>query len=840
MLGQDSKTIEKWFKENIQDRVTITGYRRLGYHNHRVSGDREAFNLTTAYGQGDQQFTDIGSVYVSGRNVLGLLNFDFNIQDDRFQDPQGQKFSVDARRGPWSVKWGDIQGSLLNTNQFAQYRKTVRGTSLGYKAGGFEARVLHTEVRGEPRTVSIQGNNSSGPYFLQSSQIVRGSESIQVDGEDQSFGTDYTIDYDLGSINFLNRQTLEGRIIPPTSTIVATYETFGFTGSRGTLMGGGVSYDMGSAGKVGVTMLSQRQGGDGRLSTRLEKFQGFGPAGTPYTLQFEPLTTSPIVIRLDGVLQTEFVDYTIDPDNAAIFYFTRFVPSTSTIDVLYTPKPTNTVNGDRETVGIDYQLPIRMKDGGGSLQISSATGSLKNTPTPQSGTANAASLRMKQGKAEVNASFRDIPQGYTSVETVGFNRNERASNLRMSYKLSSSDTLSSTYRNSRIAARSVDASGTATTIPSRFTSASLSWSRLPLGGGLPFNLSHTRTMSSRLGDETQIDTTTLGSSWQKGRLTARANLSHQDARGDFRLADGTQAGSLSLDGLELQTTYRASNAWQLSASTSLNQVRAAGETGSGRDLQLGVTHRGGDKFDANLVFTDSDAGSVSTISGLNSGYGFGYDGNGFSGGALGDPLRGVSSFRRLSLNSNYRPTDRLSFGAGFTYYRTEGSVSSNSETRSFLIGADYTAGRDLRVSGTLSLDNTDYIQSGFRSEATSFSLAFDGDPAGRLRYSGVFSGLLTGGSQFAQDAYNADLSMGYFLADRQNLSLIFRTGQTRGFRPQDEQELSLIYQYQIWRSLAINVGYKWRDISSLDPAITSGAFTSSGFDIELAFNFGRN
>lgn len=828
----------KWFETNISDRVSITGYRRLGYHLHTVSGDREAFNLSTYYGLGEQRFTDIGSMYVSGRNVLGVINFDFTIQDDRFQDPQGNKFSVDYDRGNWKVNLGDIRGSLLNTNRFARFDKTLRGASVLYKSGGLQAKVIQSEVRGEPRTISLPGANSSGPYFLQGSQIIQGTETITIDGVQQEFGTDYTIDYDLGAITFINRATLEGKIIPPTSTIVATYETFGFSGTKGTLMGGGVSYDMGRGGQVGISAMRQVTGGGSRLSTRLESLQGFGPPGIGYPLQFEPLLTQPIVVRVDGVIQVRGVDWDLDPDNPALFYINRFVPSTSTVDVLYTPKPSSTVNGDRETIGVDYRLPLGKEGEKGFVALSQATGRLYNTASPSQGTARSAELILRDKTLEFGASYRDVPEDYVSIETVGFNRNERAHDFRLTYRPGQKYTYALLYGNNAVTNRQVNSTGATESLPSRFTNASASVSFTPFAGGSPWSLSHTRTQSRiATGGQTTLDTTAFTTSKNVGRLSTSLDLTNQYARGPITVNGATSSQKLTIQGLNLRARYTAGPAWAFNASTGLNRINVAGETGTGRDLQFGASFRPNDQFSSNVLYTDSEAGKLSEI-GFSSGYGFGYDGNSFSGGVGSDKLRGTADFRRLSLNSNWRPNDRLTLGAGANFYRTKGTVSSNSETSSYLLGVDYDLGQNTRLSSTLSWDKTRYITNNFSSDANTISFALDGSPAGRFSYGLSGNFLFTSGSDFAQDSNFFDLSMHYYLGGRHGLSMLYTSGSISGYLPQITKELTLTYKYQIWRSLAFNVHYRMRDIANRDANLTSGAYTSRGFDFELAFNFG--
>jgi hypothetical protein len=833
----DESWIEKWYQKEIASRVTMNGFRRLGWHSHRVTGDQEAFNLTTTYGMGGQRFTDVGSVYIAGRQVLGVLNFNFSLQDSRFDDPQSKRFTIDVKRGDWAVQLGDIQGRLLNTNRLAHFSKTLRGSSVGYESGGFKIKAMSTEVRGEPRTISLNGTNSPGPYFLQSSQVVRGSETVEIDGVRQSFGSDYTIDYDLGAISFINRRTLEGRIVPPTSTILVTYEVFGFSGSRGRLLAAGTTYDMGSAGRLGVTVMRQTTGSTSQLSTKLDRFQGFGPASTPYFLSFEPLLTEPIVIRADGVLQVAGIDYVFDLDNPSIFYFNRYMPSTSTIDVLYTPKPTTTVNGDREVLGFDYRLPLGKQN---SLTVYSAEGRLFNSPTPSTGTAKGADLRYQYKKLQFNGSFRDVPEGYVSIETTGFNRNEKAHDLRLRYEPSKRHTFEVSHRNTVALQRSTAGDGGAVITPLRFTKANASYTLVPTAGGIPLTLTQSRTASRRpLGGETTIDTTSLRTSKSWGRLSTTLEASHQTADAPAIDPQDLTRQRLNLDTLALRSSYSIGQDWGMSLSTSFSKIKTSEDDGFGRDVQFGLTYSPSEKLSGNLSYIDSDAGDVSSLDGFSSGYGYGFNGNGYSGGAGTDPLRGTASFKRVSVNANYDPSDVLSLGLGTSLYRSKGTVSSNSEISSVYLTSRWDLGTALSFDSSISYDKTNYIDSAFKSNATSINVSLDGAPSRKFSYRAGASWLLTGGnSDFRQDSGAFDLQASYRLTDRHSLSALLMKGSINGYLPQDITEASLTYQYRIWRGLAVNLSYRHRDIISRDQTVSSGAFTSNGFDLELAFNFG--
>lgn len=541
---------------------------------------------------------------------------------------------------------------------------------------------------------------------------------------------------------------------------------------------------------------------------------------------------------MDGVLQLEGADYTIDQQNRSIFFFTRFMPSTSNIDVLYTPRPTSTVNGDRQVWGLDYRVPLGSS---GEIGVYQATGRLSNTPTPSNGTARGIDGRWRHGRLEVSGSLRDVPSSYIGIETTGFNRNEKAGQFRAEYQAARGLRTTFQHQNNAISQLQTGAGGRTTVVPTRFTLTTLSAAFTPAGTqGGSWELSHSRTANRAAGGQTQIDSTTLGTSRTYGKLQARLDLASQLAAFPKPGQPDTRT-RLQRQGLDLRLSYAAGKSLSANGSASLSRLAVGGESSLGRDFQLGIGWRPAERLNAAISFTDSDPGSIGRVDGLTSGFGLGYDGNGFSSGAGGSFVSGVSRQQRVTLNGNWRPTDTLSFGFGGSRSRTQGGVSSNTETISLLGGMDWDPVDWLRVNGTLSLNRTRYLEQDLRSSSTTASFSLDGAPPGRLSFSLGGSVLVTGGgSEFAQDILQLDATVSWLVARRHALSLGFSDSRTTGYLPQSNRSTSLTYRYQIWRALALNVSYRWRDVVNRGTiGSTSGAYQSRGFDIELAFNFGR-
>lgn len=822
----------KWFDQQIANRITISGWRRLGYHNRTVTGDKLSYDLTEYSGQGLKSFTDLGQIRVNGTKVLGALNFDLNIQDSRFTDPQANRVSLDVQRGPWTVNLGDIRGSLASENRFARFEKSLTGAQVNYKSKGLQVRAVASEVRGQPRTVTVQGNNSAGPYYLQSSQIVRGSETIVVDGTQLKFGQDYVMDYELGSVSFINRLTLEGRIIPPTSTILATYEVFGFNGTKGRVEGANVTYDMGKAGRLGVTGMRQVQGVTSRDSTYQEQFLGPLRSGSQISLRNTPENLNAVIVIIGSTTQHRGIDYEFNTVNPSLITIFRPVPDGVIMTIFYTPKSVNTVQGDRSVIGLNYSLPIGR---GGSITYSQALGKLTNSATPSSGTARGLDLRLKTGHAEITGSIRDVPTGFVSIETVGFSRNEKAQDLGIHFTPSERFNYGLDYRNSDIS--SVSSNNQVSR--SKYSYANAFVNLTPRKSGRPWNLSQSHSSSSSVSGGSTVDTTSFGTSGDRGRMNWKLDLSNQFANGLVTLDNKQERKKFTLQTLGYRMGYRASDAWNFDLNSSVSRIQLGSTSSFGRDLLFGFTFKPADKFFVKGQVADSDAGQLATL-GFFGGDGFGYDGNGFSSGAGASTFTTATNARTALLSTNYAPNDKLNFTANLNYYKSSGGVSSNTESTSYGLGANWQVGWDTNLDFLVDTSTTSFIGSSLKSTATTLSFFGDTSPRGNFSARGGVNLLLTAGdSDLNQNSLGYQLELNYRLAKRHNLSFSIDNGSISGYQPQISRNIALTYQYQIWKSLALNVGYRIIDVMNRDPNVQTGQYGSRGFDFELEFNFGR-
>lgn len=820
-----------WLKKNLVDKISITGKRTLGYHSHSVDGDRETFDTLTYGGYGDQKFTDLGVITITGRGVLGILNFEATLDPSKYADPQTQRYTFEYRKKDYFLSYGDIQGSGLNTNRFASFNKTLRGAMAGYDHGRFRFKAVTSESRGSARTVSFQGNNSSGPYYLQVSQIVRGSEEVRVDGVTQVLMQDYVINYEVGTITFVNKA------ITPTSTIVVSFEALGFNANAGRILASGVAYNMGRYGEVGMTWMQQKTANGGGLSTREELAQGAGAASTPYFLQFQPLQSKPIIVRLDGVLQIEGVDYHFDANNPTIYFFNKFVPLSSTISVVYTPAPTQTVDGDRQVIGFDYRLPLGKDGKRGYLKYSQATGELDSDVNPLKGTAKGFEGRYDLGKIQLSGSVRDVPREYVNIETRGFNRNEKASDMGLTYR-DGAYYFDTRLQNSLVSIRQTNLDGDIFFRNARSTAWRNSANYTPKKG-LPVTLSYTSSHTRNQGQESELDSIFLSSLKNFGKLRTSFGIQHQTGRAPFTSGSSTEIRDFQLTGLKFDANYNAGKGLQLAARTGFSNIDDGKDTGRGEDFALSADYRPNNRLRVTLSNTTSDSGALAALGGFLNGDGLGYDGNGFSGGVNSIGGIGASSATKIrvwNLQTRYAISDRYSMNFDAVSSLAKGGVSSNSETQAIQARFDADLGKGHFFGIGFTNSATKFSGSSIRSKATTFDLGINGTP-GRFSYDFGFNALLSGGnSTFRQNSTSIGGSVNYFAGRRNYFTFDFGTGRSTGEFGQNDDYFTLAHQYQIWHNVALRTSYTWRKVANIEGG-SAGAYRSRGFDIELTFTF---
>ena len=279
----------------------------------------------------------------------------------------------------------------------------------------------------------------------------------------------------------------------------------------------------------------------------------------------------------------------------------------------------------------------------------------------------------------------------------------------------------------------------------------------------------------------------------------------------------------------------------LSTRASVSQTAARGKTGTGTDVTLNANYRPNERLTFNTGVTQSNSGQLASLGSFANGSGYGYGGNGFSGGNVDSSFTGVggNDVRQYQISSTYLANDRLNLDGHWFDTTTEGVASSNSNTRSYGLGFNWDLGQFHLISLNLDKSATRFLgTAASRSDSTILSASFTGSPKGRWSYRMGFSGSLSGGNTtYDQDTSLYESSLTYRITARQRGTVAFYNSRTTGYYGQSDNSLSFLYNYQIYRNIGLLGSYRTRRVSNLDPSLTTGSYRSAGFDLELSFDF---
>lgn len=820
-----------WIASQVFQRIELSGRRSIGLHFYKISGDREAQRYSNLYGNGNSRFTDFGSISVVGREVLGLFNFNATINDNRFTDPDTRNFSLNYRKKGFQFNAGTIQGSLLNTNMFSGFSRFLTGVNTGVTHGNLSFMALVSQARGTTQTVSFQGNNSTGPYYLNSSRVVSDSVQVRIDGLPQSLGTDYTVDRWTGTINFF-------RPISPASAIVVSYEALSDNGAGGSILGSGLAYDMGRAGKFGLSALEQRQAGNNGNGTITDKFAG-RPAIFPYTLSFTPLAGTTIIVHVDSQTLVRGLDFFVNVANPREVTLARDVLDSQTVFITYIAPSSSSVNGNRRVVGVDYTLPLGKRGASGSLSVSEAVGGFTNGGSK--GTARGAELNYTSRGLKTVISVRDVPDTFTGVESGGFNRNERAYDALIEFKRRSW-TYGLSSGNSLIASRLLSSTGEVSYLHGRYVQER-AFANLTQSHDSSWTIEQVRS-ATRYGTspKSRTGTTSISNTRSLGRLTAKFSLEREDAMAPNSVGGTSTMSHFLLNTARTGLDYSLKSGWALGAHAALSSIQTDGKKSAGHDIRLVSSYETGKRFTFSSTYALSNSGALSSLTGFQNGAGLGYGGNGFNGanattGTFGTNYNaGTTNLRLWNTHAAYLLSPRASVLADFTSSSTAGSLTTNSSGTNLSLDLNLDLGRSTSLWAGFNRSSNAFIGTQLASKATSLNFRLSGSPKGLWSYDLFTSMLLSNGSTIAQNSYHFDASLNYRLSKVAGIGASFSNGRTLNFRPQQDSQFAVFFRRRIYGDVNLLTTYRFHNVANLVPN-ASGAYRSHGLDIELELGF---
>ncbi len=852
---------EDWERE-FRSSVTISGRKSLGFHLHEIEGDALSFRDQNYFGQGGQRFTDNTDLTIRVNKFLGFLTLDWRWTNSRFRNPYDARITYTYETPDFTVEWGDITASLGGQNQLVSFNRTLKGITGSARWGRNSLRYIQSETKAGARTITIQGNDSPGPYYLQGSQIVDGSERVQVDGIEKRRGEDYTIDYFAGIIRFR-----DGLIIPRTSTIIVTYETYAFNSAPSRLEGFRWETNLGQGYNLGVSMLSQKATVRTGLRRRTEQFYGRGAPSVPYDLEFVPLVdaNNPIIITVAGVPQQPTVDYYFDEVLPYRFYFTRFIPQNLIVQVEYTPRPDpgSTIGGDREVMGMDLTIPLGKV---GGLTWNYGRSRAQSLGSNLEANAHIVVGKFNFGNLTLDTTWRDIPAEFIGIESVGFRRNERGHQTSLFYRINPISQLQVNLAQSRVA--SLTSSGIG--FGANFTDTSIqsyAYSYSPSNGfniNLNRSVSQTRSGNSR-SDQTR-DSATLSRSWKQLNLLFGYDRSEANAI-------GTQGQTrYRIQSFRSQVDWTINTRLSLRATASTSEIRQNQTEGNSsvppntraRDYSLSVNWRPLDTLSVSYRLTDTDSGTLGAsgfemrsrqigsplpTGGFTNPWGVGFNGNGFSSGAplfSGYTYYGVRG-KGQELSIQWNPLQNLSFDVQWSVQRSAGDFQTNSEQKSLAVGVSYVPYNWLALSASWANQEVEFLTATGNSTNRYFTLSADIGPVKRWMFTLSFyqmttssvlgAGFIGGEGNYTQEPIGFSGRITYDLGPRQNLFAEFQRVELKGYLPSRDTLFNIGYEYRITRNWSFVLSYRFREQLNLDPQYSQFSYRARSLDANLNFVF---
>ena len=483
---------------------------------------------------------------------------------------------------PLKFAVGDLSVNFEGS-EFTSFSKSLQGLALDMKllkTGSMS--FMFTQTKAAPFNDRLQGNNTAGPYPLQNSPIVDGSETVLVDEQPKSRGRDYTIDYTQGLITFVDgtRSQPLPVIIPNTSTISVSYEYNAPGQTAGNFYGTRINLPLpgklGDKFKLGTTFLTQQS--TGGLATQRtqqqirEEFSGNNTIG-PFALTFRPILSGSELVTAGTTPQVRARDYQIDYTTGTLT-FLRPVPAGINIAIEYVHSAQNGgVGGDRTLLGFDGSVQL-FSNWATTFEYASSSGGQSLSGAQSGGAAKGFRTAGTLGKlANVTFGYRDVEPGFQHIESTGFARNEKGFDTTVQLggaggKLGLNLQFSQNQSSSGLQFGLANVTGANTTTGATAVN-SLNVRTQQLSSQMQFRwrenrdlqLSIQRMSNSQAGSDSLFTASTLGLNYPIGRLqmTSNLNLTSQDF-GGAGAAGGAAIGGTSTRTGRMSVNYDGGSA----------------------------------------------------------------------------------------------------------------------------------------------------------------------------------------------------------------------------------------------------------------------------------------
>ena len=427
--GSPFGSVGDWFnslEKATGSKITASGNSTFQLRADSVSGSSDSFTNEQYYGRGANGFYNDTDVSVDA-TLFKYFRYQTRLSNSLFHNPNDNRVKLDYKTKTSHIEWGDLNAGFQGNSliDFNRYLHGIQATNIWSK--NLKTTLLWSQIKAETKTIVVNGNNSSGPYYVYSGQIVEGSDHVRIDnGAELIKGKDYQLDPFSGALKFLNN-----RIITQSSTIAISYEALGFNQSMGTILGGRADYNLRNGFNVGVTYVTQRSKGTSGNGLRTEEAYGFGQQ-TFYPTDYPIDLTKPLFVYVDGrLLGTD--EFTVDRTQTYTnrVFIKLSVLSTSRVKFEYYPYSSSLVPGDRSILGLDARMSLGKL---GSVTLDTALSGLNLTGSNINGQAWSFRADLTPfSKFHTSIGVKNIAPTFSSIQSPGFNRNEKSIDFTSDY-----------------------------------------------------------------------------------------------------------------------------------------------------------------------------------------------------------------------------------------------------------------------------------------------------------------------------------------------------------------------------------------------------------------------
>ena len=550
-LGRGLTVIGSWTLHGQKDSVSGFSPGTQLYNDQNVSG----LDYRRAGVGALQQNMDMT---IQGK-ILNVFSVNAHLSNSRYGNSFGRSFGFNYKKNGTSLDLGTINASLPG-DELVPFSRSVEGIIIGRDFGNHVSQTSFASItRAVTQHGSFQGQGTPGPYYMNASSIVPGSEHVQFNGRDLQAGVDYNLDYILGQINFLH-----GLSINQTDTVTYTYESQSYNTTPGLLAGTRWSATQKDGTGYGMTVIKQKAVGfHTRNGNLTQYFPVYGVAGSiggvadpqyKYQLSSPVDTNYPLVVKWQNEVLTLNVDYVLNID-LHFFQLKRVLPADTSetgiasLNCTFHPVQQLQVSGDKSVYAFDTRMKVAPNGTVGLTYASSAAQVAAQSGTGMILNSNWHSMNSTKNAWEFSTSLKDVGQNFSSIDSTSTAFLQAQKGLSSTFKFIPNQyyNFSTSLTNSRVSTispfTSLVAPITGNTATAIIPAAPVQWSKnqgitAAMNVTLPrlptFSLTHSQTTQDTPGITSSHSSFTndgITAGWTKGIFALTGAVTNTRSRG---------------------------------------------------------------------------------------------------------------------------------------------------------------------------------------------------------------------------------------------------------------------------------------------------------------------